>query len=73
MSIFVEVIMELVGMFLADAMLTIATIVLVTVVAVVVWLIPDNPLFGGGLLFLGCLAIVICASLRAAGKRRAAS
>jgi len=72
MSIILEVVKELFGMFLADVVLTTATLVLVAVVAAVVRSAPNAPLWGGGLLVLGCLANVAGAALRDAKKRNAA-
>lgn len=69
MMIIIEVFKELVGMFLADAALTAATLVLVAIVAAVVRSAPNDPLLGGGLLVFGCLAIVAGAALREASKR----
>jgi hypothetical protein len=49
MTIVIDVAKEIVGMFLSDIHLTIAILILVTI----------NPLWGGGLLLLGCLAILV--------------
>lgn len=69
MMIIIEVFKELVGMFLADAALSTATLVLVAIVATIVRSAPNDPLWGGGLLVFGCLAIVAGAALREANKR----
>lgn len=71
MKIMIEVIKELVGMFLADTALTTATLVLVASVAAIVRLLPNGPVWGGGLLVLGCLAIIVGAALREAARRKA--
>jgi hypothetical protein len=71
-SILIEVAKELLGMFLADAALSTATIILIAVVAVALRSMPNEPLWGGALLFLGCLAIVAGVALCEARKRRAA-
>ena len=68
MSIISEVATELFSMFMADRRLTIATLVLVAIVAVVT---PIQPLVGGIILFCGCLAIVVEAAVREAKRRRA--
>lgn len=72
MSILIEVFKELFGMFVADAALTAGVLVLVAVVAAVVRLMPNDPLLGGGLLVLGCLAIVVSAAVREAARRTTA-
>jgi hypothetical protein len=71
MSVIVDVANELLGMFLADAGLTTATLVLVAIVAglVVAWHV--EPLLGGCVLILGCLAILVEAALREARRRSA--
>jgi hypothetical protein len=70
MSIIVEVAKELLGMFLADARLTTATLVLVAIVAGVVALRVE-PLQGGCVLLLGCLAILVEAAIREARRQSA--
>lgn len=72
MSIIVEVAKELLGMFLADARLTTATLVLVTIVAGLVVALHLEPLVGGSVLLLGCLVILVEAAVREA-KRRSTS
>lgn len=69
MSIIIEVAKELLGMFLADARLTAATLVLVAVVAGVVLAMPAHALWGGGLLLAGALAILIGVTVREARSR----
>lgn len=71
MSIIVDVAKELLGMFLADARLTAATLVLVAIVAGLVIALRIEPLLGGGVLLLGCLAILVEAALREARRRSA--
>lgn len=70
MSILNEVAKELLGMFLADARLTATTLVLVAVVAVLVHVLHVDPLVGGGILLLGCPAILIEATAREASRKR---
>jgi hypothetical protein len=70
MSIFIDVAKELFSMFLADARLTTATLVLVALVAIIVVAIRIEPLVGGALLITGCLAIVVDAAAREARRRR---
>jgi hypothetical protein len=72
MSIIVEVAKELLGMFLADARLTTATlVVLVAIVAGLVVAMRVEPLQGGCVLLLGCLAILVEAAVREARRRSA--
>ena len=68
MSIIGDVSKELLGMFLADARLTIATLFLVAIVAGLVVAVRD-PLFAGSVLITGCLAIVAEAACREARQR----
>jgi len=68
MSILLEVARELLGMFLADARLTLATLVLVAGVAVLIAL-QVAPLLAGAILLCGCLAILLEAVLREARRR----
>jgi hypothetical protein len=70
MSIIVDVAKELLGMFLADARLTITTLILVAVVAALISGLRVDPMLGGGLLLLGSLVIVVEAAVREARRRR---
>ena len=69
MALMLEVAQELLGMFLADARLTFATLVLVGVVAGLVLAVGVAPLIGGALLALGCVLIVVEAAVREARRR----
>ena len=69
MSILMEVARELLGMFLADARLTVATLALVALAAGLIAL-QVAPLAAGALLLLGCLAILVEAAAREARRRR---
>lgn len=69
MSIIVEVAKELFSMFLADARLTTATLVLVAIVAGLVVALRVEPLLGGGILLFGSLAILVEAAVREAKSR----
>jgi hypothetical protein len=73
MSIIIDVAKELLGMFLTDARLTIATLVLVALVAALVVEMGIAPLAGGTLLLAGCLAILVEAAAREARHRRMGS
>ena len=71
MSILRDVAKELLGMFLADARLTTTTLLLVAIVAGLVVALRVEPLLGGSVLFLGCIAILVEAAVRAARHRSA--
>jgi hypothetical protein len=62
---------DFLGMFLADARLTTATLVLVAIVAGLVVALQAEPLLGGCVLLLGCLAILVEAAVREARRRSA--
>ena len=70
MSILIDVFKELLGMFLADARLTAAVLVLVGAVG---WLVRDGWIsgdLGGGLLLAGCLLILTAVVFGEARRRR---
>jgi len=71
MTILRDVLAELFGMFVGDARLTAAVIVVVGVVAAMIDLGDVPPLIGGGVLLVGCLVVLIGAVLRAAHRQRA--
>ena len=71
MSLIVEVAKELLGMFLADGVLTIATLILVAIVACLIVGLHVDPLVGGGLLFVGSLLTVVGAVVREARRQGA--
>jgi hypothetical protein len=71
MSIIVEVAEELLGMFLGDARLATAILVLVAIVAGLVVVLRIEPLVGGSVLLLGCVAILVEAAAREARRRNA--
>jgi hypothetical protein len=64
MSIMTDIVKELLGMFLADARLTASILTLVAMVGGLVAVFDVEPLLGGGVLLLGCLAILIEAVVR---------
>lgn len=68
MSILVEVVKELFGMFVADARLALSVLALVIVVAVLVDYLAIAPLAGGLILLVGSLAILIEAAVRQARR-----
>ena len=59
MRILTDVLAELFGMFVADARLTLAILALVGASAALIDLTEAAPLFGGGLLLVGCLGVVV--------------
>jgi hypothetical protein len=66
MSIIADLSKELLGMFLADARLTIAILILVAGYASLDAAFRIGPFIGGGLLLVGCFAILVEAVLREA-------
>jgi hypothetical protein len=70
MSIVADVCKELLGMFLADARLTMAILFLVATVATLVVVLRVGPLLGGVVLVLGCLAILVETARREATRGR---
>ncbi len=57
---------ELAGLFIDDARLALFEVALIAAVALAVRFALISPLWGGGLLLLGCLAILAESVLRAA-------
>jgi len=70
MSIFIQVLKDLVGMFMADARMTVAILILVAIVAALVRLTTFDPLMAGWVLLAGCIALLIISALSAASKAR---
>jgi hypothetical protein len=68
MNIIRDVLRELVSMFLADARLTLSTLILVAAVAGLVAVLRVGPLVGGGILIFGCLATLVEAASREARR-----
>lgn len=69
MTLLREIAKELFGMFLADARLTGAILVLVAIVATLTESHAVAPLVGGGTLLIGCLAILVTAAWRETRRR----
>jgi hypothetical protein len=59
MNIIGEVLKELLSMFFADARLALATLGLVAMVGGLVAVLHLDPFLAGGLLLVGCLAILV--------------
>ncbi len=70
MSILKDVFVELFSMFVGDARLTISILILVGIVAALVQSLALPALASGGVLLIGCLAILIESVLREASVRR---
>lgn len=75
MTILKDVFAELCGMFAGDARLSAAVLAIVALAALLIEIARLDALVGGGVLLLGCLAVVVeavrRASLRAAAAARA--
>ena len=69
MTIVSDVLKELLGMFVADARLSLAILLLVAIVAILVTAFPAATALGGGLLLFGSVAILIEAARREARTR----
>ena len=59
MTMLKEIIAELIGMFMADARLTLAVLAIVAGAAALIELGGVDPLGAGGLLLVGCLGLLI--------------
>ena len=70
MTLLRDIASELVGMFLADARLTGAILVLVSIVAGLIRSVGVEPLIGGGALLAGSLLILVEAAYREARRQR---
>ena len=68
MTIFSEVLAELFSMFLGDARLSLAILLVVAASAALVDLAGAAPLVGGAVLLVGCLGTVLGAVLHAARR-----
>lgn len=69
MEILKEVLAELFSMFVTDARLTLSTLALVLVVAALTVGLGLQPLIGGLVLLVGCIGIVVEATIRETQKR----
>jgi hypothetical protein len=72
MTMLKDVLVELIGMFLGDARLTAAILVVVALSAVLIDVAGIEPLIGGGVLPVGCLLLVI-ESVRRSGRQTTGS
>lgn len=71
MTILSDVLAELFGMFVGDARLTAAVLLVVAIAAALIDLGDVQPLIGGGVLLVGCLVVLIGAVMRAARRQGA--
>ena len=69
MNILGDVFKELLGMFVADAKLTIETLVLVAIVGTLIFALPVDPLLAGSVLLFGSLTILVAAAVNEATNR----
>jgi hypothetical protein len=69
MTLLRDIARTLLGMFLADARLTIAILVLVTLVAGLILILGVDSLVGGSVLLAGCLIILVEAAVRETRRR----
>jgi hypothetical protein len=72
MTMLKDVLAELIGMFLGDARLTLATLSVAAVAASLIKLAKIEPLVGGGVLLVGCL-LVLVEAVRRSGRRTKAN
>jgi hypothetical protein len=64
---------EVIGMFLADARLSVAVLVVVAIAALLVESLETHPLVGGAVLVLGTLLVLLAGVRRAAWRERGGS
>ena len=70
MTLLRDIAFELIGMFLADARLTSAILVLVGIVVGLRLGLGVEPLVGGGVLLIGCLVILVESAARETRNHR---
>jgi hypothetical protein len=69
MNILKDVLSELFSMFVADARLTVAILVIVVTTALMIGATNLSPLIGGLFLLLGCIAVLFFSVRREATRR----
>ena len=69
MEIIKDVLAELFSMFVTDARLTVTTLLLVALAAILIMVFHVESLICGGVLLVGCFAIVIEATIRETKSR----
>lgn len=70
MTILKDVLAELFGMFVGDARLTAAVLIVVAASAVLIDLAGVAPILGGAVLLAGCLAVLLAAVMRTARRKK---
>lgn len=70
MKLFAQIAQELVGMFIADARLTVSILLLVATAAVMLEALHMAPIIAGTTLLLGCLLILVAVVFLEAGRDR---
>jgi len=70
MTVLREVLRELLSMFAADARLSAAVLAVVAMAALLLRVLPGQPLLAGAALLGGCLLVVVAGVLKAARGRR---
>jgi hypothetical protein len=68
MNVLALVFREVLGLFIDDEFLAIAVLTVVGVAAVLSVLLPGWPLVVGGILIVGCVAVLVVSALRAGLK-----
>ena len=69
MTLLRDIVNELISMFLADARLATAILLLVLIVAGLTLSLGVEPLIAGGMLLIGCLVILVEAAVRETRRR----
>lgn len=70
MTLLRDIANELLGMFLADARLTFAILLLIALVAGLILYFGMNARIGGAILLIGCLVIIVVVVVSEARQRR---
>lgn len=73
MSILKDVLFELFGMFVSDALVTVAILTMVLIAAALIDGTALPPLAGGAVLLAGCIAVLVVGVCREASRRGAAT
>ena len=68
MNMMVNVLRELMGLFVDDGALALAIVAIVVLAAIVAALMPDLPLAAGTVLLFGCLGALVLNVLSAGGR-----
>ncbi len=68
MNVLALILHEVVGLFIDDEFMAIAVLAVVAVAAALSVLLPGWPLVVGGILIVGCVAVLVVSALRAGLK-----